>query len=302
MREWCVKLSTMATAGHVAVFYAKGDEAWAACLMADLAAHGVRVRDATRSDRPAAVAEAQAMLIVHSWFGGSRAVGLPSEAEIAHVKASDGRVIVARRNWTKVHRDDYPGRDVVLALWDGYYQPASHRAGRVSDSGCASLLGQFGVRRANNDVPSNYVFISYRRTVNGAFVREQLRGALALGGFASWDYCASENMDEPDPSEVSPATKARLVSLVTNASALVVVATSGWWSSWTALELATAQGVPGKPIVLVRPTASRPSRRAVLNGMSVEVMAPGQMTAPRAIAALAADGVSRVLPPHHGSK
>ncbi len=174
----------MATAGHVAVFYAKGDEAWAACLMADLAAHGVRVRDATRSDRPAAVAEAQAMLIVHSWFGGSRGVGLPSEAEIAHVKASDGRVIVARRNWTKVHRDDYPGRDVVLALWDGYYQPASHRAGRVSDSGCASLLGQFGVRRANNDVPSNYVFISYRRTVNGAFVREQLRGALALGGFA----------------------------------------------------------------------------------------------------------------------
>ncbi len=291
----------MVTTGHVAVFYAKGNEAWAACLMADVVAHGVPVLDATRSDRAAAVAEARAMLIVHSWFGGSHGVGLPSEDEIAHVKANGGRVIVARRNWTKVHRDDYPGRDVVVALWDGYYQPAPHRAGRVPDSGWATLLGQFGGRRANHDVPSNYVFISYRRKVNGAFVREQLRGALALGGFASWDYCASENMDEPDPCEVSPATKARLVSLVTNASALVVVATSGWWSPWTALELATARAVPGKPIVLVRPTESRPSRRAVLNGMSVEALAPGQMTAPRTTAALAAAGVSRVLPPHHGS-
>ena len=48
LREWCVKLSAMATTGHVAVFYAQGNEAWAACLMADLAAHGVRVLDATR--------------------------------------------------------------------------------------------------------------------------------------------------------------------------------------------------------------------------------------------------------------
>ena len=136
------------------------------------------------SDRAAVVAEARAMLIVHSWFGGSRGVGLPSEDETAIVKANGGRVIVARRNATKIHRDDYPGRDVVLALWDGYYQPAPSRAGRFSDSGWAGLLGQFGVRRTNDDVPSNYVFVSYRRKVNGAFVREQLRGALALGGFA----------------------------------------------------------------------------------------------------------------------
>ena len=68
------------------------------------------------------------------------------------------------------------------------------------------------------------------------------------------------------------------------------------------LELATARAVPGKPIVLVRPTESRPSRRAVLDGMSVEALAPGQMTAPHTTAVLAGAGVSRVLPPHHGSK
>jgi len=297
-----VKLSAMATAGPVAAFYAKGNEAWASCLMADVAAHGVPIIDATRSDRPAAVAQARAMLIVHSWFGGSNGGGLPTEKEIAHVKSNGGRVVVARRNWTKIHSEDYPGRDVVFALWDGYYQPAPHPAGRAPDSGWAGLLGQFGIRRAKNDVPSNYVFISYRRKVNGAFVREQLRGALALGGFASWDYCATENMDEPDPNEVSPSTKARLVSLVTNASALVVVATSGWWSPWTALELATARAMPGKPIVLVRPAESRPSRRALLNGVSVEVLRPGQLTAPRTTAALAAAGVSSVLPPNHGTQ
>ena len=292
----------MAAAGPVAAFYAKGNEVWASCLMADVAAHGVPIIDATRSDRPAAVAEARAMLIVHSWVGGSSVGGLPSDEEIVHVKSNGGKVVVARRNTAKIHRDDYPGRDAVYPLWDGYYQPAPHPAGRPPDSGWAGLLGQFGVRRAKDDVPSNYVFISYRRKVHGAFVREQLRGALALGGFASWDYCATENMDEPVPNEVSPATRARLVSLVSNASALVVVATSAWWSRWTALELATARAVPGKPIVLVRAAESRPSRRAVLDGMSVEVLRPADITAPRTTAALAAAGVSRVLAPNEGTR
>lgn len=288
----------MATGSHVATFYARGNEAWASCLMADLAAHGVPVVDATRTDRPAAVAGARGMLIVHSWLGGP--YGLPTDDEIARVKANGGRVVVARRNWTKIRRGDYPGRDAVIPLWEGYYQPAPHPAGRAPDSGWAGLLGQFGVRRASDEVPSNYVFISYRRKVNGTFVREQLRGALALAGFASWDYCATEHMDEPDPDQVSAATTARLVSLVTAAAALVVVATSGWWSPWTALELATAQAAPDKPILLVRPAESRPSRRAGLGGASIEAVPVGQLTAPRTTAALSAAGVPRVLLPHDG--
>jgi hypothetical protein len=92
-----VKLSAMAASGPVAVFYAKGNEAWASCLMADVAAHGVPIVDATRSDRPEAVAKARAMLIVHSWFGGSNGGGLPSDGEIAHVKSNGGRIVVARQ-------------------------------------------------------------------------------------------------------------------------------------------------------------------------------------------------------------
>ena len=94
--------------------YVHGDAAWAACLMTDLASHGVEVRDATGSDRAAVMASCGGVLVVHSWFAG---YGRPTPAELALVGARGCRIVVARRNARAVilHADLHTGVFPTLA-------------------------------------------------------------------------------------------------------------------------------------------------------------------------------------------
>ena len=96
--------------------------------------------------------------------------------------------------------------------------------------------------------------------------------------------------------DLDDAVLKRLVALVEAAAALVVVATSHWWSPWTEWELATARK-QGKPIVLVRPAGARTSRRNDLAGYPLEVLHTTARKLPRTVAALQAAGVPPVLPP-----
>jgi len=51
--------------GPIAICYVDGDAAWAACLMTDLASHGLEVRDATGPDRAGVLASCGGVLVVH---------------------------------------------------------------------------------------------------------------------------------------------------------------------------------------------------------------------------------------------
>ena len=274
--------------GPIAVCYVNGDAAWAACLMTDLASHGLEVRDATGPDRAAVLASSGGVLVVHSWFAG---FGRPTPAEPARVGARGCRIVVARRNAAKLSRDDYPGRTATFALWPDYYQPDAAPARRMSGNGWTLALRGFGVEPAA--VPKGFLFLSYRHDPDGPFVQERLRGALALDGYATWSYRASQHIEDLDG-----AVLRRLVALVEAAAALVVVATSHWWSSWTECELATARK-QGKPIVLVRPAGARTSRRNDLAGYPLEVLHTTDRKLPGTVAALRAAGVPPVLPPLH---
>lgn len=276
----------MPATGPIAVCYVHADAAWAACLMTDLASHGLEVRDATGLDRAAVLAAAGGVLVVHSWFAG---YGRPTPDELALVRANGCKIVVARRNAGKLSRDDYPGRNAAFALWPDYYQPEAAPARRVSGNGWTLALRAFGVEPAS--VPQGFLFLSYRHDHDGPFVQERLRGALALDGYATWSYRASQHMEDLDD-----AVLKRLVALVEAAAALVVVATSHWWSPWTEWELATARK-EGKPIVLVRPAGARASRRNDLAGYPLEVLHTTDRTLPRTVAALRAVGVTPVLPP-----
>jgi hypothetical protein len=136
----------------------------------------------------------------------------------------------------------------------------------------------------------DYVFISYRHDYDGVFVREQLRGALALGGFASWDYRATERIED-----AKDAVCRRLVDMVAGASAVAVVDTPGWANSWTELELSVAQCLE-KPVVLVRPAGTAAGVHPGLTPLSTEDLTVGRASAPATVEALAAAGVTGVIP------
>ncbi len=267
------------TVGPVATFYGPADAAWAACLMLELRARGVEVWD--HADPPggrAAIArQAGALLVVRSWFGSP---SMPTEAEVAAV-GERGPYVVARRNWTKLSIDDHPGGSAVVTLWDDYYQPIRSSAGRGT-GGFAHLLDLFLGHAPVLDLPPGYVFISYRQIADRAFVQGQLRPCLARAGVTSWDYRASERAADL-------GIEKRLEELVRGASALLVVATSQWYSPWTndELELARRHRVP---VLGVRPPAPRSILPVRLGGRTY-VLRPGQQTAPLLVAALRKEGV-----------
>jgi hypothetical protein len=99
---------------------------------------------------------------------------------------------------------------------------------------------------------------------DGGFVRDQLRPLLADAGFPSWDYRSSERLSDRGVAD-------RLEHLVRDAGSLLVVATSGWWSPWTAFELRTARR-HDIPVVAVRPDGARPCRRQTLRDQPVIVV------------------------------
>ena len=134
------------------------------------------------------------------------------------------------------------------------------------------------------------MYPSESHPATGSFVRDQLRGALALGGFASWDYRSTERIED-----TKEAVCRRLVDVLAGAAAVVVVDTAGWSNPWTELELATAQCLE-KPVLLVRPAGTAPGDHPGLAPASTEVVSDGRARAPATVDALAAAGVDRVIP------
>ena len=285
------KTCKVAGAGQVAVFSNPGDEAWSAVLTADLVSHGVPAIDAARSGLAVALEGATGIVVVVG-RSGPDGPGLPSDDQVADVTQRGGALIVARAVAAKMPRDRrFLGRP-TLALWEHYYQPGPARAGRVASGGWANLLRAFTGDRKRSATPTDYVFISYRHDHDGTFVRDQLRGVLALGGFATWDYRATERIEDSHH-----AVSRRLIDMIAGASAVVVVGTSNWPNEWTTLELAAATCLQ-KPVVIVRPSGKRPVKLPDVTALSTEVLDRQQWTAPATIAALVAAGAHRTIPPH----
>ena len=218
---------------------------------------------ADRQARTAALDTAAAVVVVHSWFRPG-----PEPLDYKHLRCP---LLVAQRNWTRLHSDDYPGRRAAFALWDDYYQP--HRPGRGRrgpgrpEGGFLRLLQAIGLPRASLDLQHGYAFVSYRASRDGVFVRDELRPLLAGAGFPSWDYRSSERIPSRGVAE-------KLEALIREAGCLIVVATSAWWSSWTGLELRIARRY-GVPVLAVCPEGARPSGRAALGAVPVVVLNRG---------------------------
>ncbi len=276
---------------HVAIFSCPGDEAWSAVLTADLVSHGVAAIDAARAGRAAALDGAKGLILV-SGSAGTDGPEFPTDEEVAEVKAHKGAVFIARCTQKKLDRDRHFHGYPTLGLWDHYYQPAAAPAGKISGGGWANVLEAFGGRRPAIYTQTDYVFISYRHDHDGDFVRSTLRGALALGGFASWDYRATERIADHEG-----VVCRRLVELVAGSAAVVLVGTSQWSADWTELELAVARCLD-KPIVVVRPTTAKPSRKRQLSSLPTEVLVEHQRVAPATVAALVTAGVRCAIPPH----
>jgi len=246
----------------VLVHASAADRGWAQCLVVDLAARGApaRLMPTDRRARAAAVEQAAAVVVVHSWFRPG-----PEPLDYAHLPCP---LLVAQRNWTRIHSDDYPGRRAAFALWEDYYQPRRPGRGRRGpgrpEGGFLHLLQAVGLSARALDLPGGYAFLSYRVLRDGDFVRDEIRPLLAGAGFPSWDYRSSEHLSDR-------GVAARLEGLVRDAGCLVVVATSGWWSSWTELELRAARR-HGVPVVAVRPDGARACRRRALSSEPVVVL------------------------------
>jgi hypothetical protein len=276
--------------GPIAVFSNRADRAWAAVLTADLVSHGVPAVDASGSEHSAALRNATGVVLI-AGRSGSAAPGLPTEDAVLEAAGPDTPVLIARARDSKLSRDRAFQRAPTLALWDAYYQPGPGPVGRRAGGGWANVLEMFGGDSTVTKPALDYVFISYRHDYDGVFVREQLRGALALGGFASWDYRSTERIED-----AKDAVCRRLVDMVAGASAIAVVATPGWSNSWTELELSVAQCLE-KPIVLVRPAGEGAGVHPGLTPLSTEEVTEGRAFAPTTVAALVAAGVTRVIPP-----
>jgi hypothetical protein len=246
----------------VLVHAGAADRGWAQCLVVDLAARGApaQLMPPGGKARAAAVQKAAAVVVVHSWFRPG-----PDPLDYARLPCP---LLVAQRNWTRLHSDDYPGRRAAFALWDDYYQPSRPGRGRRGpgrpEGGFLRLLQAVGLPARALDLPAGYAFLSYRVVRDGDFVRDEIRPLLAGVGVPSWDYRSSEHLSDS-------GVAGRLERLVRDAGCLVVVATSGWWSSWTELELRAARR-HGVPVVAVRPDGARPCRRRALGCEPVVVL------------------------------
>ena len=246
------------------------DDDWAACLTLDLRSRGVQMLDrpSTARARQAEAVQPGALVVVRSWLPGGRVE--PPPAVVDAVRGRHGPYIVARRNWTKLGRDDCPGRTHQFALWDGYYQPYRSGTGR-GGGGFANLLGVLLGGDASIDLADGYVFISYHFGSDGSFVHDRLRPVLSRAGLTSWSYRTSERI--PDE-----ATRRRLGELVPRAAVLLVVSTPQWWTPWSDFEVRTALG-QGVPVVAVRPAGSRPSGRSILADVPLETLEDGSSSA-----------------------
>jgi hypothetical protein len=247
--------------GSVLVHASAADRGWAQCLVVDLAARGApaRLMPEDADTRAAVLKQAAAVIVVHSWFRPG-----PDPLDYKRLRCP---LLVAQRNWTRLHSDDYPGRRTAVALWDDYYQPRRPGRGKRGpgrpEGGFFRLLQALGLER-RADLPPGYAFLSYRAPRDGQFVRDELRPLLAGAGFPSWDYRSSERLPDRD-------VAVRLESLVRASGCLVVVATRAWWSPWTQLELRLALR-HGIPVVAVRPERAHPSGRRVLASYPVVVL------------------------------
>ncbi len=271
----------MTSSGPVATFYAAADTGWAACLMVDLRARGVDIWDthADSFDRTRIAIDAAGLLIVHS---GHRPPRVPSEDEVEAVRRRGGRIVVVRRDDSKMSTDDYPFEKSAMALWGDHYQPDPSANGDVRHRGFANLLGVFG--GATGPMPPGYVFISYRAAHDREFVQDHVRPVLALAGYPSWDYRMSERLFDEVVTE-------RIRQRLESAAALLVVATEAWSSDWTAMELAAAIEL-NKPVLAVRPAHAATTIDALLDQVPVHVLCPGDMTGRSLISALRKAGIA----------
>lgn len=273
--------------GPIAVCYVAADAGWAACLMTDLASHGLEVRDATGADRAQLLARARGVLIVESRFAG---YGRPTPGELAPLNERGCPIVVGRRNPTIVGRDDYPGRRGLFDLWGDRYQPAPAKARRVADNGWVLTLQSFGAMAST--VPSQFLFLSYRSDPDGPFV-SRLREALALDGYATWSYRASQHIEDVDD-----AIRLRMALLIESCDAVIAVATPHWTSVWTQLELTIARQCH-KVVMLVRPAGARTIRPKQLAGYPMETLPETGRRLPRTVAALQAAGIQPILAAAH---
>jgi TIR domain len=266
----------------VLALYGPGDADWAACLMLDLRSRGVDLIDHHRAAAKATQTtdrDAGALVVVWSWFDGGRT---PAPAHLVQaVQARNGPYIIARRNSTRLHLDDCPGRTHQFVLWDDYYQPARRRSGR-GDGGFGNILNVLLGPGATIDLPDGYVFISYRFHADGPFVHDRLRPVLSRAGLTSWAYHVSPRV---------PDDKARedLGDLIRHASMLLVVTTPQWWSPWSDFEVRTARR-HGKPVLAVQPQGVRASRRSILAGTPTVTLDMRPKSAATLVAALTAAG------------
>ena len=232
--------------------------------------------------RATALTSAAAVIVVHSWFRPG-----PDPLDYQRLPCP---LLVAQRNSTRLHSDDYPGRRAAFALWDDYYQPRRPRRGRRGpgkpEGGFLRLLEAIGLGPAALDLPPKYAFLSYRAARDGTFVRQELRPVLAGADYPTWDYRSSERLPDRRVAE-------RLTSLVRDAGCLMVVATSGWWSPWTALELRAALR-NDVPVLAVRPDDARPSRRAALRGVPIVVLTRDGAGGQRLLDAVAGTATAKV--------
>jgi hypothetical protein len=275
----------MTSSGPVATFYAPANAGWAACLMVDLRARGVHIWDthADGADRASVATDAAGILVVHS---GHRPQRGPTEDEVKAVRRRGKPVVVVRQDDTKMSMDDYPFEKSLMALWGDYYQPGPSPKGDVRSGGFANLVDMFG--GMTGPMPPGYVFISYRAAHDRKFVQDHVRPVLALAGYPSWDYRMSEHL-------IDEVVTERLRQRLESAAALLVVATEAWSTAWTGLELAIAVEL-NKPVLAVRPAHTSPNTDAALDGVPVQILAPGDLTGRRLISALQDAGAAPLAP------
>lgn len=246
-------------------------------LASDLSAREVEVVDvhAATFERSRVEAEASAIVVVH----GRHIPRVPTPSEVSAVRGRGGPVVVVRRDGAKLAVDDHPGRTTALALWGDYYQPgASETSGRAAGGGYANLLDILGGARTLR-LSGDYVFVSYHAETDRGFVQDEVRPCLARAGLASWDFRMSERLENERVPLADDDLRHELELRVVPAGALLVVATPGWASRWTELEVALAR-THGIPVVGVRPRGSAPCTSSVLTGVRVHTLAEGRIDAP----------------------